>query len=74
MRNLPDNPSDYLSPSKKGGSDVFESRKDKLKAKEGIDLFKRNYREEEILTRLFGKVTPYRIDWLNRHLKEVGLL
>nr|ALS90799.1 Mrr N-terminal domain protein [uncultured bacterium] len=73
MRNLPDNPSDYLSPSKKGGEDIFESRKDRAKAREAIDLFNRNYKEEEILTRLFGKVTPYRINWLNTHLKAAGL-
>jgi hypothetical protein len=73
-RNLPDNPKDYLAPSKKGDEDLFESRRDKLKAKEGIELFKRNYREEEIIIRLYGKVTDYRIQWLSKHLKTAGLL
>ena len=71
----PDDMSEYTAPARKTGTaDIFESRRDRARAKDALDLFKRNYREEEILIRLFGKVTPYRLDWLNRHLKEARLI
>lgn len=73
MRKLPENEGDYLAPSKRSKEDLLESRKDRAKAREAIDLFQRHYTESEIVTRLFGKITAYRMQWLATHLRAAGL-